>query len=101
MNIITTSDIIDNARLNSEQIAHESQMLTLIGDTAEQTVLNLIDRSYYSLLDEFGTIPPPIKTACIMLATHLYEQRTPLSAVNLSTVPYTIDCLLKPYIRFN
>lgn len=97
--IITANDIIENARLSSNA-TYEMAVLDRLALTAQNMVLNLLDRTYNDLITEYGEIPPDIKTACIMLATHLYENRTPTTGVHLSDVPYTIDCILKPYLRY-
>lgn len=44
------------------------------------------------------TIPAPVKQAILILAAHLYEQRTPvvIGAI-LTDIPFTIDALLAQY----
>ena len=42
-------------------------------------------------------IPYPLKMAILMLATHWYEQREPISQELKHKVPYAYDYLIHPY----
>jgi hypothetical protein len=44
-------------------------------------------------------VPPDFRIAALMLAKHLYEHRGPTENVSLSMVPYSIDMLIKPFMR--
>lgn len=94
----------------------DDQLLTLYADAAEETVLNILDRTYDDLLQHFGhdeqvtdpdtgtvsTVrrpPAPVVQATLMLVDHSYTQRSPASVQNLYTVPYTFDMLIRPYMQ--
>lgn len=85
----------------------EDSLLTLYGESAEATVLNVCNRTYDDLLENFGTqdedgnttVPAPIMQASLMLVDLSYTQRNPISPTNLSVVPYTFDLLIKPYMK--
>lgn len=67
------------------------------GAAAEQALLNACDRTYESLIEDFGEVPSDLYVAGLMLANHLYEHRGPTSNVSLSSIPYTLDTFWKPY----
>ena len=96
MNIVTLEDIRLHTRIDSTA---EDDILTLYADSAEATVLNLMERTIEDLYDEYGEIPAPIKHAVLMLVDHSYAQRSPASIQNLYSVPYTLDALIKPYMN--
>lgn len=97
MNIISVRDIKDHTRIDSNA---EDHLLELYGESAEVTILNMLNRSFESLIEEYGCVPTPIRHACLLLAAHSYTNREPASTQNLYAVPYSIDALIKPYMIF-
>lgn len=95
MKILTIEEIKSHIRIDGNE---EDSTLEMYGESAEQTVLNLLNRSEESLLEEYGEVPTPVKHAMLMLTAHSYDQRNPASERNLYTVPYTLDALIKPYM---
>lgn len=77
----------------------EDSLLEQYGESAEATLLELMRRTYDSLIDEYGSIPAPLYEAAQMLVTLSYEHRSPVDAQSLSVVPYAIDLKLKPLMR--
>lgn len=77
----------------------EDSLLELYANAAEETVLNIVNRSYEELKGEGDTVPAPIIQASLMLVDHSYQQRSPVSSLNMSSVPYTFDTLIKPYMK--
>ena len=85
----------------------EDTLLTAYGSASENTLLRVCNRTYDDLLDNFGeddgeggkVVPPDFRVAALMLAKHLYEHRGPTENVSLSIVPYSIDLLIKPFMR--
>lgn len=89
----------------------EDDLLTLYANAAEQTVLNLCNRSYDEMMEKYGedtttesgdvvkTMPATIMQATLMLVDNSYQQRSPASAQSLHLVPYTFYLLIKPYIK--
>lgn len=94
----TLAEIKANARIEENT---EDAVITALGEAAEATVFNLMERSYDDVVVEHGSIPAPVKQAVLMLSTHLWEHRGIVNPTALYNIPYTIDCLIKPYIRFN
>lgn len=77
----------------------EDDLLMLYADSAEQTVLNICGRSYEEIVEKWGEFPVPLIQASLMLVDNSYTQRSPASAQNLYSVPYTFDVLVKPYMK--
>lgn len=79
----------------------EDDLLTLYGESAEDTVLNVIDRTYDEVVSANGEVPAPLYHAALMLVEVAYTQRAPISQSNLYVVPYTFDMIVKPYMKLS
>lgn len=77
----------------------EDDLLTMYGESAEDTVLSIIDRTYAEVVEKWTEVPAPLYEAALMLVDLSYQQRSPISAVNMYTVPYTFDFKIKPYMK--
>ena len=77
----------------------EDTLLTGYGNSAESTILNHLNRTYYDLTEQYGEVPQDIINASLMLVDVWYQHRSPIEALNMSIVPYTFDLLIKPYMR--
>ena len=84
----------------------EDDYLKMLGESAEETVLNYIGRSYDDLLATYGIpdgdhkkVPTPLVEASLMLCLNSYENRGVASVTNLYTVPYGFDARIKPYMK--
>ena len=76
----------------------EDESLLEFGETAEESVLNSLGRSYESLIESYGKVPAPVVQASKMLVTLSYENRSPTDRQNHSPIPYgNIEFLLNPY----
>ena len=98
MTIITLEEIKANSRIEGNA---EDTLLESLGEAAEVTVLNLIERTQEDIEAEFGKVPAPIRQAILMYAAHLYNHRGIVNPTALYNVPYSIDAMIKPYIRYN
>ena len=98
MTIVTLKEIKNNSRIEGDA---ENDFLESLGETAEVTVLNLIERTQEDIEAEFGKVPAPIRHAILMYADHLYNHRGIVNPTALYNVPYSIDAMIKPYIRYN
>lgn len=76
----------------------EDDLLELYGASAEDTTLNMLNRSYENLIETYSEVPPAIMQAALMLVDVSYTQRSPISMQNMSVVAYTFDALIKPYM---
>lgn len=77
----------------------EDELLVLYGDAAEETVLNVLNRSYEDIMEEYGEVPSALIHASLLLVDLSYQQRSAVSVANLYTVPYSFDLMVKPYMR--
>jgi uncharacterized phage protein (predicted DNA packaging) len=77
----------------------EDDLLELYGESAEQTVLNVCNRTMEGIADTYGEIPKPLFVAALMLVEVSYTQRAPITQQNMYTVPYAFDMMVKPYMK--
>ena len=77
----------------------EDEILDLYCQSAEETVLNIIGRTYDEVVEQYGEMPKALVQAGLMLVDVSYLQRSPVSTVSMYAVPYTFDMLVKPYMR--
>jgi len=77
----------------------EDGLLELYGESAEDTVLNVIARNYEEVMELWGTVPKPLFVAALMLVEVSYTQRAPITQQNMYTVPYAFDMMVKPYMK--
>ena len=86
-------------RLDDEQANEEHDLLEMYGESAEETVLNLLNRSMEDIMEQYGMVPKPLMHATLMLVDNAYKERSPISPQSMSAVPYAFDLMLKPYMR--
>ena len=99
MKYITLEYIKAHSRIDElRESLGETDLVILYAESAEQTVLNYLNRSLEDLIDNYAEVPAPVMHATLMLVDLSYMQRSPISVQNLYTVPYTFDVLLKPYM---
>ena len=98
MTIVSLEEIKANSRIEGNA---EDTLLESLGEAAEVTVLNIIERTQEDIEAEFGKVPAPIRQAILMYADHLYNHRGIVNPTALYNVPYSIDAMIKPYIRYN
>ena len=77
----------------------EDELLELYGEDAEETVLNLINRSYEEVMELWGTVPKPLYVAALMLVEVDYNHRSPDAINNMYAVKYGFDMKIKPYMK--
>ena len=87
-------------RLDDEQAELERALLELYGEAAEETILAMTNRTEASLRTlGGGNIPNRAVQASLLLVDLSYKERSPISAQNMSVVPYSFDLLIKPLMR--
>ena len=101
MKFLTFQEINQQCRLDDEQAELERSLLEMYGESAEETVLNLLNRTVTDVYEQYGTIPKPLVHATLMLVDNAYKERSPIAPQNMSLVPYTFDLLLKPYMKLS
>ena len=104
MKWLTLEKIKQQCRIEAD-FTMEDTLLTGYGNSAESTVLNHLNRTYYDLTEQYGEVNAAtpawsdIINASLMLVDVWYQHRSPIESVSLSMVPYTFDLLIKPYIK--
>jgi uncharacterized phage protein (predicted DNA packaging) len=78
----------------------ENELLATFAEGAEETVFDLLNKTYEEVMEEYGKIPTPLIEAALMLVDVSYENRSLLTMQNLFIAPYTIDAKLRPYMKF-
>ena len=99
MKYLTFDMIKAQLRLDDEQAQAEHDILELYGGSAEDTVLNLCNRTITDIFEQYGMVPKALVHATLMLVDNAYKERSPISPQSMSTVPYAFDLMLKPYIK--
>ena len=95
MKWLTIDYIKQHSRLD---YSDEDSVLDLYGSAAEETVLNLLNRTYQELLEQYGEVPAPIRQATLLLVDSSYENRGKESTQKTNeNSAFTL--LLKPYMR--
>ena len=95
MKWLTIPDIKKQLRIDFDD---EDDELELYGSSAEDTVLNYMNRTYQDLLENFGEVPAPIIQASLMIVEVSYQHRAPINPTSLYMVPYSFDILVKPFM---
>lgn len=99
MKYLTHDQIKQQLRLDDQQAFDEHDLLELYGDSAEDTVLNILNRTMEDVIEQYGRIPAALRHATLMLVDNAYKERSPITPQNMSTVPYAFDLLVKPYMH--
>lgn len=99
MKYLTIDQIKQQLRLDDQQVFDEHDLLELYGDSAEDTVLNILNRTMEDVIEQYGRIPAALRHATLMLVDNAYKERSPITPQNMSTVPYAFDLLVKPYMH--
>lgn len=87
------------AQLRIEPEFHdEDEWLEDAGETAEDAILDVMNRSYENLFEVYGRVPAPVRHSSLMLVTSLYKDREKDLSWEVHNNP-TFSLLLKPYVR--
>ena len=76
----------------------EDCILELYGESAEDAIMEVLNRSYEDLFETYGRIPAPILHASLMLVAQSYKDREKDLVQQVYENP-TFSLLLKPYMR--
>lgn len=99
MKYLTFEQIKQHLRLDDDQAKMEYDLLHDCGTAAEDVVLNICNRTLEDIIEQYGQVPAPIRRASLILVDNQYKERSSMSPQNMSVVPYTLDLMLKPYMR--
>jgi hypothetical protein len=82
-----------------EQDFHdEDEILELYGESAEEVLMAVLNRTYEDLFEEYGRVPMPVVHASLMLVAKSYKDRES-DMVQEAHENKTFCLLLKPYMR--
>lgn len=98
MKWLTLEQIKQQLRIEQD-FTDEDVLLEMYAESAEDTVLNICQRTYEDMVDSFGGIPQPIVEASLLLVAMSYEHRSPASQYQMYAVGYAFDMKVKPYMR--
>ena len=98
MKWLTLERIKQQCRIETD-FTQEDTLLESYGTSAESTILNHLNRTYFDLLEQYGAVPQDIINASLMLVDVWYQHRSPVEGLSMSIVPYTFDMLIKPYMK--
>ena len=104
MKFLTIDKIKQQLRLDC---TCEAELLEMYGNSAEETLaeyIGFMDENNVPSVDKMleaygGKMPVPLVQAALMLVDTSYQVRSPVSAQNMSVVPYPFDLLVKPYVK--
>jgi uncharacterized phage protein (predicted DNA packaging) len=77
----------------------EDELLAMYGESAEDTVLEVIQRSYTEVMERWGEVPKPLVHASLLLVSQSYEHREAVTSQSMYAVPYAFDMMVKPYMK--
>lgn len=99
MKFLTIDYIRAHSRLDYEC---EENLMEVYGSSAEEVVLNILNRTLDDILEEFdGEVPSNIIHAALLLTDFSYQHRTAAETIPLSAIPYGVDFLLLPYMKIS
>lgn len=77
----------------------ENEKISEMGEAAETAILNLLNRTYEDLVEQYGGVPKDIVYASASLVAYWYgDGAESAGKTQLSAIPYNFDFILKPYI---
>ena len=76
----------------------EDELLEMYGESAEETVLNVCNRTMEDVVEQYGTVPKSLYVAALMQVEASYNHRSTVSLQNLYNVP-GFSLHIKPYIK--
>lgn len=56
-------------------------------------------REELAAMADDADFPRPLRLAALQLAAHWYRLREPVASASQNVVPYTYECLVKPFIK--
>lgn len=80
--------------------AGETTYLENLLDASVFTIENKIQQPLTDVLDGDRNLPAPIKSAALLIAANLYANREPVAYGTPQRIPYSLDYLIQPYIKY-
>lgn len=97
MKWLTLERIKQQLRIEAD-FTEEDELLELYGESAEEAILKVLDRTYDDLVEKYGKIPAPVVHTSLLVVASAYKDREKdlVQAVNDNP---TFSFLMKPYMR--
>ena len=97
MKWLTLEKIKQQLRIEAD-FTEEDELLELYGESAEEAILKVLDRTYDDLVEKYGKIPAPVVHTSLLVVASAYKDREKdlVQAVNANP---TFSFLMKPYMR--
>lgn len=96
LQFLALPDIKAQARIEAD-FTDDDQYLMMLGKAAERRLLKDIQRTYDEVVEMEGEWPMDLTVAALLLTSHWYEHREPVTNQSMSVVPYAYDALYMPY----
>lgn len=77
----------------------EDDILKVYGNSAEDLLLEIINRSYTEVMETYGEVPSPLIEASLLLVSASYTNREPVTTQQLYLVEYSFDTKVTPYMK--
>lgn len=97
MKWLTLNEIKDQLRIERD-FDEENDKLKSYGNSAEDVILEICQRTYDDFIDNYGDIPAPIREASLLLVTQSYQHGSAADTQQLYNNP-AFDMRVKPYMR--
>ena len=96
LQFLTLADIKAQARIESS-FTDEDNYLMKLGKAAERKVFKDTQRTYDEIVAMEGEWPIDLTIAALLLTSHWYEHREPVTNQSMAVVPYAYEDLYMPY----
>lgn len=93
----TTVELLKK-QARADDFTDDDEYLEHLLDVAEAYVIGRTNQVAEDLLEE-EELPVMLRQAIYLFAAHLYANREVVTAGSLTAVPYTIESLIKPYVK--
>lgn len=99
--VITTDELARQCNIDNIDDSTSTYLSDLIA-ASTQSVENVIQQKLTDVSAANGNaLPAPLKQAILLLAANLYANREPVAYGTPQRIPYTLDYLIRPYIKYS
>lgn len=95
-----TSLLLLKKHVRADDFTSDDIYLQHLLDAAEESVVGMTNRTPDELLED-GEFPLRLQQAVLLLAGHWYNQREAVSGVQMHSVPFALDALVKPFRKLS
>ena len=77
----------------------DPEIFEMVCNAAEEIVQDVVGKSFYDMLTEYGAIPKTITEACYIVAAHILEPMVYEEFIMYIVLPNVIGPLVEPYAK--